>query len=461
MRPALPAAAVLLLTAVPAVASPPADGLQTLRSSVVSGPSPYGPCAAGHGRGVEASPALLVDARPEGVDVVWQQDASHGAGGEITTASAGVASTAGDVGAGACAPAGRPGEVVSAPSAAVGPDGTRWVATAVTGQDRAQVVVARRSGRGAWTPNVVAAFDPASVPLSYLPPTVAVDPQDPLTVHVAYSRNHFPAGTLAVHRVSRDGGQTWSGEHLMSVGPTPLGYDFAEQLVALGGDRLLAISTEVDEAGLLTLAPDYLGALDLTQAPVVHRARTSPDGGTTWSPPVTVHRLANGGVRDRERGGTALRSLVRPSVVVGSDGAVHVAGESVAEDGSRTTVLLSTSKDRGRTWTRGTAAAVDGVALAASVAVDGSGRLAVSYLDLSRDEPGGGLDARWQIATERGGGAWVAQPLSDAFDLRVLAPVAVGDQGALVGLRRGFAAATVVGTGSAENPSDVVLTTLR
>ena len=71
------------------------------------------------------------------------------------------------------------------------------------------------------------------------------------------------------------------------------------------------------------------------------------------------------------------------------------------------------------------------------------------------------MDARWQIATERGGRDWVAQPLSDVFDLRALAPVAVGDQGALVGLRRGFAAATVVGTGGPQNPSDVVLTTLR
>ncbi len=63
---------------------------------------------------------------------------------------------------------------------------------------------------------------------------MAVDPLQPETVHVAYVRNHFPAATLAVHRVSSNGGATWSPEQPMSVGPTPLAYDFVEQLVALG-----------------------------------------------------------------------------------------------------------------------------------------------------------------------------------------------------------------------------------
>lgn len=465
MRTAVLAAVTVALSALPAAAQAPEEALRVVRSEVVSGPSPYDDCADGRLRGAEASPALAVTHRPSSLAVVWQQDASHDAGGEITTVSSGIGSNAGDVGAAECAPGARPGETASAPSLAVGADGTQWAATTVGGQDRWQVVVARRQPRGSWQPGVVAEFDPATVPTSYLPPTVAVDPADPAVVHVAYARNHFPAGTLAVHRVTRDGGATWSAEHVIGAGATVLAYDFAEQLAVLPGGRLLAVSTEVDQADLAVLAPDYVDNGDLTQAPVVHRARVSDDGGQTWSLPVDVLRLDNGGVRDREPKPegprTALRSLVRPSVALAPDGAVHVAGESVAGDGTRTALLVATSRDSGESWTSEVAATTPGLGLAASVAVDGTGRLAVSWLSLSRDRPADDeLTAEWRIASQRGARWMPAQPLSQPFDLRLLAPVFVGDQGALVGLRRGFAAATVVGTGRAGDPSNVVLSVL-
>lgn len=463
MRAAATVLSALVLVAVPAAADPPGERLQATGTSVASGPSPYGDCAPDERQGDEGSPALLAASRPDEPVVVWQQDVSHGSGGDIVTSSAGLGSTTGDLGVGACAAGGRPGEVAAAPSLAVGSDGTRWAVTAVNGPERSQVVLASQRAAGAWIPQVVATFAVDAPSLIFLGPTVAVDPADPRRVHVAYVRNHFPAGTVAMHRMSSDGGVTWTPEHPMSVGPTPLGYDFAEQLVALGGDDLVAISTEVDQAGLGVLLTDYVQARDLTQAPIVHRARTSSDGGVTWSLPRTVLTLGNGGVRDRERGGTALRSLVRPSVAVGPDGTVHVAGESVAPDGGRTALLVARSADGGRTWVTSTAAEVAGVALSAAVAVDGTGRLALSWLDLSADRPGDAtLDAAWRIVGSRDGRAWSpAQPLSDAFDLRVLAPAFVGDQGALLGMRRGFTAATVVGTGDPGNPSDVVVTTLR
>lgn len=67
----------------------------------------------------------------------------------------------------------------------------------------------------------------------------------------------------------------------IAVGRTPAAYDFAEQVVTLGSDELLAASTEVDQADLRTIAPDSLAAGDLTSAPIVQRARRSTDGGRT------------------------------------------------------------------------------------------------------------------------------------------------------------------------------------
>lgn len=473
MRPVLLVLPALLLTALPAVAEPQEEPLRVQRTAVVSGSSAYGACARPHRQGLEASPALLAGRNPLEPDVVWQQDASRGGGADIATSAAGLRSTAGDLGVGLCGADRAPGTVTSAPSVAVGPDGTQWSAAAVNGPQRDAVVVARRTPGAKWVALPVSVETMAGPGYEYLPPTIAVDPQDPDVVHVAYSRNHFPAGTLAVHRSSTDGGGTWSAEHRIDVGPTPFGYDFAEQLVALGGPDLLALSTEVDQAGLPALLPDYLSRGDLTQAPIVVRARRSTDGGVSWSLPQTVLTLANGGVRDRSRpaqgsgtgidddGDTALRSLVRPSVAVAPDGAVHVAAESVAQDGDSTQVLVARLPKGSATWTTVRPGTVPGVAFAASVAVDGDGRLAVSYLAQSGTGTAEALPAQWQVAVLRPDGTWGAQPLGATFDLRRLASSYVGDQGALLGLRHGFAAATVVGTGDPEDPSDVVLTTLR
>jgi hypothetical protein len=455
-------AAVVLLAAPATMQAASATSATATSSRVVSGPSPYGACADGQQRGAEASPAVAVGARDNDLVVAWQQDPTHLAGGAVTTEAAGLLSTSGPFGGGSCSTGGRSGERAESPSLSRGADGTLWAASVANADERSSVIVSRRAPDASWTSTPIATMERSGLPIPYFPATIAADPDDAARLHVAYVRNHFPAGTVAVHRSSSDSGRTWSDEHVIGLGPTPLAYDFAEQLVALGGNALLAVSTEVDQAHLATLASDYVGGPDLTQAPIVLRARRSTDGGSTWSLPVDVLRLANGGVRDRERDGTALRSLVRPSVVRAADGTVHVAAESVAADGRRTELLLGSSRDGGASWSRSVAATVQGIALAAAVASDGTGRLALSWLDLSLDRPGDGpLTAAWRIATTGEPGGWSAPAaLSEPFDLRPLAPSYVGDQGALVGLRRGFAAATVVGTGQ-QDPSDVVLSVLR
>lgn len=445
MRTALAALTALGLLASPGLASGP---------RAVSGPSPHGECTVPNGqRGAEGSPVI---ARPGDPVVLWQQDLEHDDGGEVITQAAGQTSTAGPLEGGQCGPRGRTGDLVSSPSAVTAPDGTVWSVNVVNGAEVAQVRLAHLPPGGTWSSEVVAEQVAPLPNLGFLPATVAVAPTDPPTVHVAYVRNQFPTGTVAVHRSREVGSKQWSPEHVISAGATPLGYDFAEQVVSLGGQHLLAVSTEVDLAGFVRLLPDYAEHGDLTQAPVEHRVRHSRDGGRSWTDPVLALRLENGSVRDPEDGETALRSLVRPSVAVAPSGRVHIAGESVSSDGGRTSVLVATPC--GAAWCSQVAAVVPGLALAASVAVDGTGDLAVSWLDLSDDVVGDdGLTARWRWSSTGPQGWSKPRPLTEAFDLRLLAPSYVGDQGALLGRDRGFLAAPVVGTGDKANPSDVLL----
>lgn len=439
------AATALALVALPTVASAarPAPGpphlVVTGREVLTSAPT----SCPGFRTGAEASPTAVADGRD--VTAVWQQDVDHDAAGSITTIAATLSTRVG----GPCsATTGGPrANVVGPPSTARGADGRVWTAVAESGSEVNRVLLSD----GERT--VVVEEQPATPVgnLELLPATVAVDPRSPRRVHVAYSMNVFPAGTVSVHREVDAVTGAVSAAHPYWYGPTPALYDFREQLVALGGDALLALSTEVDPAGLPGLAPSYVERTDLTQAPVVVRARRSTDAGMTWSLPQTVLRLSNGAVRDPQ-GGTALRSLVHPSVAVGPDGRVHVAAESVEASG--TDLLVASTDDAGLTWSQAPAVRRPGVAIATAVAVDGRGRTALSWLDVDGD-----LHGTWRAQLVAAQGR--AVDLSSHFDLRRVAPAYVGDQGSLVGLDRGFAAVTVVGTGVDSNPTDVVLVRLR
>lgn len=422
------------------------SGPRVAEQRTLSGPSPLpeGCAPAGSLRGAEASPVALRDG--DAVRVLWQQDPRHGAGGFVETHSPAVRGAGG----GACSAGGRIGEEALMPSAVVGPDGATWVAVVVNGPETSRISVERDGV--ARTVEELPAVPSGST--SYLHATIAVDRADPDVVHVAYVRNHFPAGTVALHRVSRDRGDTWSDPHVISAGVTPLGYDFREQLVALGGERLLALSTEVDAGDMPTILPTSVERLDLTQAPVVIRARNSDDGGATWSTPRIVLDLPNRPVRD-PAGGTALRSLVHPSVVVEPDGTVLVAAEAVLHEGG-TRLLVASSEDGGGSWVVTGPVGMPGLGLHAAVAVDDRGRRALSWLQVDPATTAW----QWKVVVHDGTGWSAPLDLSPVFALRPLADSYVGDVGALVGLGSGFAAATVVGTGVPSNPSDIVLTTI-
>ena len=443
-----PALAVVFLLATPVgalAASRPDASVQVVSRTVLSAPPTT--CATGSPfvRGAEGSPAAVAERHR--ITAVWQQDVTHGGDAEIGTGSASLSNRLG----GPCgAPSG--GDATQMPAVATGPDGRIWTATAVNGGQVSRVLLS--DGRSA--PLVVDERQGATgAGTGFLPPGLAVDGT---TVHVTYVANTAPLVVRGLHRSYDTRTRLWSPVHPLTIGATPALYDFREQLVALGKGHLLALSTEVDQPGLATLAPSYLQHRDLTQAPIVVRARRSDDAGATWGQPQVVLTLANGAARDPAPGSdsaNALRSLVHPSVAVGPDGSVHVAAESVRPGGG-TDLLTRSSTDGGATWSAVRSLARPDLALHASVAVDARHRVALSWLDV--DSTGAGLPATWRAALL---GSTATTALSRPFSLRALAPAYVGDQGALVGLERGFGAVTVVGTGDPLDRTDVVLVRLR
>ena len=439
--------AVLLLATPAAAAAADGGGASLLVVSRTALPAEPTTCAVGSPfvRGSEGSPAAVAVGRR--VTALWQQDVTHGGDAEIGTGSASLSNRLG----GPCgAPSG--GDATLMPAVAKGPDNRIWTATAVNGAQVSRVLIS--DGRHA--PLVVDERQGTTgAGTGFLPPGLAVDGT---TVHVTYVANTAPLLVRGLHRSYDTATRQWSPVHPLTIGATPAMYDFREQLVALGKGRLLALSTEVDQPGLATLAPSYLQQRDLTQAPVVVRARVSGDAGATWGQPRVVLTLANGSVRDPAPGSdsaNALRSLVHPSVAVGPNGSVHVAAESVRPGGG-TELLVRSSGDGGVTWSAARSLVRPDLALHTSVAVDARNRVALSWLDV--DRTGSGLPATWRAALL---GSSMPTALSKSFSLRALAPAYVGDQGAMVGLESGFGAVTVVGTGDPQDRTDVVLVRLR
>jgi len=191
-----------------------------------------------------------------------------------------------------------------------------------------------------------------------------------------------PEGSLLLARTD-DGGRTWSRSTLRSPSP-------GTGVLALGlvrtGSALVALSVEFDLKDPLAVAS--IARNGIPRAPIA--AQTSTDGGATWSAPVTLGVVEQSTLVDAAAG----------------DGLVAVAAPQF--DG---TLLVWTSEDAGRTWRQTTA--TSGVAQPATgVAVDRRGRVAVLSYAVA------GTSLTPQLSTSRDRGQTFSPPvaLASSFD---------------------------------------------
>jgi Neuraminidase (sialidase) len=145
----------------------------------------------------------------------------------------------------------------------------------------------------------------------------------------------------------------------------------------------------------------------------------SKDGGRTFSAPrlvMDMHSLPVPGLRT---GDTV------PMFAVAPDGMLYATWQDVRfSNGKRSDVLVTSSRDEGRTWTAPLKAndTPEGVqdAFTPAVAVDSRGRVGILYYDLRDDasmKDGAFMTAEWFTTSTDGGGSWAAsRRVTPTFD---------------------------------------------
>jgi BNR repeat protein len=230
---------------------------------------------------------------------------------------------------------------------------------------------------------------------------------------------------------SSDGGRTWS--------PPRRVYDPGEQQVGPLVTEIAVLPHRV----LLDVMQVQHGASTIADV----MAARSVDGGRTWSRPALIARGSASEAIDPDAGTVALGTVIT-SVAVGPDGVPTVAWNDIASP-HFSRVLVSRSKDGGRSWSRPLAVSrVAGQAIQADVAAAGDGTLGITWYDDRRD-PGGSKAAWnfdvWFAFSRDRGHRWRQMHLAGPFDMnraQALEGVGrrIGDYQTLAGLPHGFAA---------------------
>lgn len=198
----------------------------------------------------------------------------------------------------------------------------------------------------------------------------------------------YTGGSLLLGRTT-DRGRTWTTSTLRTVLP-------GSNLLALGltrvGSTYIALSAELD-----LQADTVPGLLANGLPPAIVSAQRSVDGGRSWSAPISLGRVSNGNIGDVAAGGGV------------------VAFAAAQGNGS---LLVWTSRDAGRTWTRSTAA-TKVLDASTAVAIDERGRIGVlSYRDIARDAEGAPDITQPQVSISRDGRTWAKPvPLGPSFSL--------------------------------------------
>jgi hypothetical protein len=252
---------------------------------------------------------------------------------------------------------------------------------------------------------------------------------------------------------SSDGGRTWS--------PPRLVYDPGREHVAPFGNVTAVLPHRV-LLYVMTVEDDASNTEDVMAA-------RSVDGGRTWSRPGLIAHANFNSAIDPDTGTGVAGSPGDALVTVGPDGVPAVAWNDIASPRS-SRVLVSRSRDGGRSWSRPVAVSkVRGQAFQASVAAAGDGTLGITWYDDRRD-PGG--SAAWEFdvwfAFSRDGGrSWRRSHLAGPFDMNRTQAIEgsgrrIGDYQSLAGLPHGFVAAFTQGPPQAKiGASDIFFADVR
>lgn len=201
-------------------------------------------------------------------------------------------------------------------------------------------------------------------------------------------------------------------------------------------------------------------------APVRVAAARSVDGGATWSQPVTVASFSFTITRDPQRG-SEIRSLGQDITAASSEGRLYVSWFENHPSG-QSTIWVSSSTDGGLSWSAPSVIVQEAAqAFLPTLAAAADGRLGATWYDLRHASAGPGLGTEvWSAVSTDHGRTWRPRQIDGPFDLRA-APgstlgLFLGDYEGLVGLSSSFAAAYVrTPNGATQNQTEIAFAGFR
>ena len=240
----------------------------------------------------------------------------------------------------------QPWEASGDPWLSVGPDGVAYLSTLTwahfvtpPASDYVSVVHVQTSSDGGRTWSRPVSLD-GQHSVSDKPMVLA----DPRRAGMAYEiwRNQsfgLPVGSRGVTKLlfarTDDGGDTWTSPKLIAGG-TPSDFFGSPQLSVVRNGTLVATTSLADAAG----GTDLL-------------AYRSTDGGRSWSAPVVVRALSAGSLQavcGQSVAGADTSSSSGQQTVLGGRAVALVSLDGSAAAAGRGAVVLSVSRDGGRTW---------------------------------------------------------------------------------------------------------------
>jgi lipid-binding SYLF domain-containing protein len=418
-----------LLSIALAVVVGAAPVLAAVAVSTVSGPSPYAACANQGETGTvyindEVEPYVAVNPTTVGssnVNIigVWQQDrwSNGGAHGLVAGFSLDGGTTWGETALpfSSCTPGavddpftGAPYFRASDPWVSIGPDGTAYtVALMATASgpglnDTGIATAVSHNGGKTWGTTRLLKADQGTSPVFELThffndkESITADPTRAGTAYVVWDRlqapSHSPDSALNARAfrgptwfsMTTDGGQTWTTAR-------PI-FDPGQNSQTIGN----IIVVDPTSGRLYDFYSDFqtTGSPNFIPRGISVGFVSSDDGGLTWSGPTTVSSENVADDVDPNTNAPLRTEEEVPSVAidprVGGGGRLYVVWEDATSTGGAfNQVVISTSSDKGRTWS---APAVvntpEGrLAFTPTVAVSSDGTVGVTYYDLRNLAP--------------------------------------------------------------------------